>query len=76
MEKVEKISAIGFGCMRFYCNSNSEAALGHAVLSEDIEEITIAFDSLYYPEWWIEKYKLVQKYKAENLLAEKNQIVL
>lgn len=39
---------------------------GHAVLAEDFQKITKAFDDLYYPDWWVEKYALLQKYRLEN----------
>jgi len=48
---------------------------GHAVLAEDFEKITAAFDSLYYQDWWIEKYKLLEEYRQANKSVKKGGVV-
>lgn len=69
-------------CKAYYTGEHLENRIfahfhkaGHAVLAEDLEAITGAFDELYYPQWWVEKYKLVKEYRKANETAEKGQTV-
>lgn len=66
----------------FYTGQNLENRIfahfhkeGHAVIGEDLEAITEAFDNLYYPEWWVEKHKIIARYKKANETAKRGQVV-
>lgn len=48
---------------------------GHAVLAEDFEKIADTFEALYYQDWWIQKYDLLEHYKKENEKVEKGAVL-